>query len=194
MELTDNKFLAVSYKLYAIADGEKELIEETTTDKPYQFISGLGTTLEAFEDHILGLNKGDKLNLTLTSEEAYGDYNEEHVIELPKNLFEIDGKFDHENIVAGNIVPLMNADGQRFNGLVREVQEDIVIMDMNHPLAGAELNFVGEVIENRVATPHEIQGMINMLTHEGGCGCGSSCGCEDEECGSDCGCSGSCGC
>ena len=68
---------------------------------------------------------------------------------MPKNIFEIDGKFDTERIFAGNVVPLMNADGQRMNGTVVEVKEDIVVMDLNHPLAGNNLTFVGEIVESR---------------------------------------------
>ena len=93
--------------------------------------------------------------------------------------------------------PLMNADGARFNGTITDVKEDTVTVDLNHPLAGKALNFIGEVTENRDATKDEIQGMLNMLSGEGGCGCGcDSCG---GGCGDDCGCDGhhheeSCGC
>ncbi len=55
---------------------------------------------------------GAKFEFTIPSDEAYGEYNEEHVLDLPKNIFEIDGKFDTERIYAGNVVPLMDA-GER---------------------------------------------------------------------------------
>ena len=79
-----------------------------------------------------------------------------------------------------------------MNGTVVEVKPDTVVVDMNHPLAGADLNFVGEVTESRPATNEEIQEMIKMMTGEGGCSCGS-CG---DGCGDDCGdsCGDSCGC
>lgn len=178
--MESNKYITVAYKLYTIEDGERDLIEEAKTDHPFQFISGLGTTLESFENQIVNLKEGDKFDFTIPYADAYGEFVEEHVIDLPKNIFEIDGKFDAEMIKEGNMVPLMNAEGQRLNGTVMEVKDDVVVMDMNHPLAGADLNFIGEVVENREATNEEVQGMINMMSG-GGCNCGC------DSCGDDCG-------
>lgn len=109
---------------------------------------------------------------------------EEHVIDLPKQIFEVDGKFDNERIVAGNVVPLMTSEGQRINGTVQEIKADVVVMDMNHPLAGCDLNFVGEVIESRPATNEELAEIARMMSG-GGCSCGcDSCG---DGCGDGCG-------
>ena len=194
METAENKYITVAYKLYTIEDGEKELVEEAKAEHPFQFISGMGTTLEAFESQIVPLKKGDKFDFTIPSAEASGEYNDEHVLDLPKHIFEIEGKFDSERIVAGNIVPLMDSEGRRMNGTVVEVKPDIVVVDMNHPLAGADLNFVGEVVESRPATNEEIQEVVNMMGG-GGCSCGcDSCGdgcgdgCGDHGCGDHCGC------
>ena len=48
METVENKYITVAYKLYTMEDGEKELFEEAKAEHPFQFISGLGTTLEDF--------------------------------------------------------------------------------------------------------------------------------------------------
>ena len=138
METVENKYITVAYKLYTIEDGEKDLVEEAKAENPFQFISGLGTTLEAFESQIASLNKGDKFEFIIPSQEAYGEYNEEHVLDLPRHIFEIDGKFDSERIYEGSVVPLMDAEGHRMNGTVVEVKPDTVVVDMNHPLAGAD--------------------------------------------------------
>ena len=187
MDTTPNKYITVAYELYTDFDGKKELVEKAPIEHPFQFISDMGTTLDAFEAQIKPLQKGEKFNFTLSVEEAYGEYEQERVLELNKDVFKINGHFDKEHIYPGSVVPLMNADGARFN----------VTVDLNHPLAGKALNFIGEVTENRDATKDEIQGMLNMLSGEGGCGCGcDSCG---GGCGDDCGCDGhhheeSCGC
>jgi FKBP-type peptidyl-prolyl cis-trans isomerase SlyD len=186
MAETPNKYITVAYELYVMEDGEKNLMEKAPAEHPFQFISGMGTTLEAFEKELINLNKGDKFEFTLPVNDAYGEFHDEYVLDLPKNIFEINGKFDSERIYEGNIVPLMNADGARMNGTVVEVKEDIVVMDLNHPLAGKDLTFVGEVTESREATNEEIQQMANLLSGEG-CGCGG--------CGGGCegGCEGGCG-
>lgn len=187
MKTADNKYITVAYKLYTVEDGEREFTEEAPAAHPFQFISGLGMTLEDFENELQNLNPGDTFDFTIPADKAYGAYNEEHVIDLPKEIFLVDGKFDNEHIVAGAVVPLMTNEGQRINGSVVEVKEDVVVMDMNHPLAGCDLNFVGEVVTNREATSAEISEAIQMMS--GGCGggcCGGGCG--DGECGDSCGC------
>lgn len=192
MENNPNKYIAVAYELYVMEGGKEELVEKAPAEHPFQFISGLGTTLEMFENQLKELNEGDKFEFTIPVKEAYGEFDEENVLDLPKNIFEIDGKFDSERIYEGNVVPLMNADGNRFNGTVVEVKEEVVVMDFNHPLAGKDLTFKGEVRVSRPATNEEIQQMLKMLSGEGGCGgCGGGC------CGGDCneegGCGGGCG-
>ena len=58
----ENKYITVAYRLYAIADGKKELLEEATVEHPFQFISGIGYTLDKFEKEITALSKGDNFN------------------------------------------------------------------------------------------------------------------------------------
>jgi len=125
---------------------------------------------------------GDKFSFSLNPEEAYGEYFEERVMELPKKMFEIDGKFDDERIAEGVTLPMMNAQGGRFMGSVLEVKPDVVVMDFNHPLAGETLHFEGEVIDVHEATPQEIAAMIES----DGSGC-SSCESRNQEGGCHCG-------
>ena len=57
----------------------------------------------------------------------------------------------------------MTGDGQRVNASVVEIKPDVVVVDLNHPLAGADLIFEGEVIESRPATNEEIQELVKMM-------------------------------
>ena len=184
MEKENNKFIAVAYKLYSLADGKETLIEEAPADRPFVFITGFGITLDAFENGVEDLPKGEQFTLNIECEEAYGERVEERVIDLNKEIFTINGHFDHDNIYKDAVVPLQNEDGNRFTGRVIDVTEDTVKMDLNHPLAGLDLLFKGEIVENREATNEEVQQMLNHISGEGGCG---GCGCGhnhgDEECG-----------
>jgi FKBP-type peptidyl-prolyl cis-trans isomerase SlyD len=187
MEDQKNKYVAVSYKLYTNDENGRHLIEETKEGQPFSFISGFGFALDKFEQIITNTPQGEGFNFKLTTDEAYGDYHEDYVIDLDRSVFSIDGRFDGEHIYKDAIVPLQNEEGQRFNGRVVEVGNEKVKIDLNHPLAGEELYFEGSVLENRDATEAEISQLMKHLT--GGCsGCGGNCG---GNCGGDCG--GNCG-
>lgn len=186
--MAENKYITVAYKLYAPMEGSnRELIEEATREVPFQFISALGMTLDAFEAQITPLEPGAKFDIKLSEDEAYGPFIPEGVQKVPASIFMIDGKLDKRYIYEGAVVPLQNADGERFNGTITEIGEKDITVDLNHPLAGKELNFVGEVLESREATNKEIQDALNMMTGGGCGGCGGGCG----NCGEG-GCEGNC--
>ncbi|WP_300727750.1 FKBP-type peptidyl-prolyl cis-trans isomerase [uncultured Bacteroides sp.] len=177
----ENKYITVAYRLYAVVDGQKELLEEAPAAHPFQFISGIGYTLDRFEKEITILNKGDKFNFTIPCAEAYGERDEDNVRQVNKAMFNgPDGKFDSENIFPGNIIMLNDAEGHQFFANVGEITEDKVTLDLNHPHAGKDLIFEGEVTEMRPATNQEIQDIVNQMS---GHGCGGNCG----------GCGGGCG-
>lgn len=186
----NNKYIAVSYKLYGVKNGEeRELIEEATAKEPFKFVTELGMTLDDFEKEIAPLSEGDDFSITMTPQQAYGEYVEEGVQTLPLSMFEIDGKIDEKYIYEGAVVPLQNAQGEHFQGTLTKITDKEVTVDLNHPLAGYTLTFEGKVLTSRLATAEELQATIKMLS--GGCGgCG---GCGGGDCnGGDCGHCGGC--
>lgn len=174
MEQTQHKYVTVAYELFADnEEGIHELLEKAPEEHPFQFITGMGATLEAFEEKIAPLAQSDAFDFTLSVEDAYGPYVEEHVLELGKEVFSINGHFDKQAIYPGAVLPLVNGDGNRFDGMVLEVKENTVVVDLNHPFAGKALHFRGKVVTMRPATDEEIEGMANLLSgEECGCGCG----------------------
>lgn len=169
MDKKSNKLINVAYRLYDVTDGGSRLVEETSADKPFVFLSGFGITLEDFEKAVADLNEGDEFDFTLTPAQAYGEYMQEHVLDLDRQMFVVDGKFDDEHIFVDSVVPLQNEDGNRFMGRVVAISDGTVKMDLNHPLAGKTLNFKGHIIDNREATNQEIEQFAKMLSGEGGC-------------------------
>jgi FKBP-type peptidyl-prolyl cis-trans isomerase SlyD len=179
MKISDDKIVSLTYDLTVDTDenGETELMERATKENPLTFMYGMGMMLDAFEKNIFDLQVGDKFSFTLSPEEAYGEYYTQKVVELPKNIFEIDGKFDEERIAEGETLPMMDASGNRMMGSVLEIKAEVVVMDFNHPLAGETLHFDGEVIDVHEATEEEIE----ALNQTGGCDCGS-CDSTDKGC------------
>lgn len=168
-----HKNISVSYTLY-VADGDKEnIVEKTSAGQPFNFMSGFGSTLADFEKEIEPLATGDEFDFVIPKDKAYGEYDETHVIDVDKSIFTINNHFDHENIFVGAIVPLQNADGNRFLSKVLEITDEKVKVDLNHPLAGKDLHFCGKVENTVELTDEEVQEYINrMNSHDCGCGCG----------------------
>jgi len=179
-KMTENKYLAVAYKLCAIEDDRLIFVEEATKEHPFTFITGFGFAINAFEENLIGLAAGDKFDFTLNPDQAYGEFSEGNVVELDREIFVVDGKFDARNIYEDAVIPLQNEEGQQFLGRIDEIGEEKVRVDLNHPLAGKKLNFVGTVLENRDATSQEIEQMIKGMA-AGCCGGCGHCGKEDGE-------------
>lgn len=170
-----------------VDDENGEMVEQATAEQPLQFLYGAGAMLPKFESQLADLGEGETFTIKLGKNDAYGEVSNEAVVELPKHVFLVEGKFDDELISVGNTVPMMSSNGQRMNGLVLEVNDEIVKMDFNHPLAGEDLHFNGEVIGVREASDEEVAQILSG--GNGGCGCGSGggcgSGCDDEGCGSE---------
>ena len=100
-------------------------------------------------------------------------------------------ELDEKVIHVDAIIPLVNEDGNRFNGRILEIGDKEVSVDLNHPYAGLDLHFVGKILENRDATPQEMEQIMKMMSGEGcgGCGGGDCGGCGGGDCG---GCGGGC--
>jgi FKBP-type peptidyl-prolyl cis-trans isomerase SlyD len=180
MIIEKNRVVSLVYEL-RVDDSKGEVIESLNEDKPLSFIFGNGSLLPKFEENIDGLKIGDKFSFALKCEDAYGLATEDAVVDIPKNVFEVEGEFDDEMVKVGNAIPMMDGDGNRLNGIVLDVNHETVKMDFNHPLAGDDLFFSGKVTEIREATAEELtHGHIHGQS-EGGCG-GDNCGNEGGGC------------
>ena len=160
MDKPQNRFLSVTYQLYTVSNGEKTLEEETGTERPFEFITGYGIALDAFEKNLIGQEKGSEFDFTLQPTEAFGDYIPEGMHKLGRDIFTINGKFDNEHIFPGAVITMNDTEDHQFMARVVKIEDDGVTIDTNHPLAGKALNFTGQVIENREATEEEINKLI----------------------------------
>ncbi len=119
--------------------------------EPLEFEVGSGMVIKGFDDGVMGMAIGEKKDIHIGVEEAYGPANEEMIF-----------KFDKAGIP--NDVPLelggtlnMHDGQQAIPVVIREIAEDFVLMDANHPLAGQELNFALELVSIKDGNNLEVE-------------------------------------
>jgi FKBP-type peptidyl-prolyl cis-trans isomerase SlyD len=181
MEITKDKVVSITYELRK--DNENgEVVEKVTSENPLTFIFGVGGMLPKFEENLNGMKTGDGFKFGLNSEDAYGPAVENAVVDVPLEVFKVDGQVDNNILQVGNMVPMMDNSGNRLNGKILEIKEEVVKMDFNHPMAGEDLFFTGSVTEVRDATPEELS-HGHVHNNQGGCedgnceGDGHNCNC-----------------
>jgi FKBP-type peptidyl-prolyl cis-trans isomerase SlyD len=179
MVISKDKIVSLTYEL-RIDKADGKIIESLTHEAPLRFLFGSGSLLPKFEDNLAGLRIGDKFRVALVAEDAYGDFDTNAIVNVPLKAFEINGKVDYELVKPGNNIPMQDGNGNKLNGIVREISADVVSMDFNHPLAGNNLYFAGEITDIREATEEE---KVHGHSHyTGGCDGCSDCGGSEDHC------------
>ncbi len=145
MKIENGKLAKVIYKLYDAKDGS--LLEETPVENPPVFRFGIGHLFPDFEKNLTGLSEGDKFDFVIKAENAYGPVDTYAIFDIPKETFAIDGKIDEEFFQPGKKVRMHDNNGNPHIGKMIKIMDESVTMDFNHPLAGKDLRYVGEVLE-----------------------------------------------
>ena len=189
MKVENQKVVTLQYDLYVDGEnGQEEVMEKATAHAPLVYCHGEGMMLPAFEQAMEGLEEGEAFDFRIPCADAYGEYDTDGVLQLDKKMFyNGDGEFDSERVYVGAIVPMNTADGQIINAQIVEITKEYVTIDLNHPLAGENLHFIGKVLNIRQVTEGELKAL-----HHRGCsgGCGGHCSgdCGEGGCGGNCGC------
>jgi FKBP-type peptidyl-prolyl cis-trans isomerase 2 len=119
-----------------------EVFDKSAEGKPLEFVLGSGQIIPGFDNGVQGMQIGEKKQITIDPENAYGPVNEELFREIPRS--EIPDNIKPE---AGMILRTQTPDGQPTAVVIREVKKDTVKIDFNHPLAGKKLIFDLELID-----------------------------------------------
>lgn len=155
MNIESNKVVLVHYTLTE-DDANGDVIESTQGNEPLGFIFGVGQMIPEFERNLEGLKSGDPFAFAIEAANAYGEYDDSALVEVPKNMFEVDGKIPDGLLEIGNVLPLTDQEGNHFQASVDWVGLDKVKLDFNHPMAGVNLFFSGHVESVRDADPAEL--------------------------------------
>ncbi len=166
MELSTHKTGVLVYNI-RVNDQHGELLEEAGHDNPRKMVFGTGRLLGAFEQRLMGLKAGDSFEFVIEPSETFGEYNPGMVMDLPMSAFAVNGEVKPGMLETGKVIPMMDSEGNPFNGKVISVSGEKVTMDFNHPLAGKSLYTSGKVMAVREATYEELHPVVS------GCGCGT---------------------
>ena len=123
-----------------------KLTDGTTFDSsegrdPLEFQVGSGQVIKGFDDALVNMQIGEKKTVNIPVDQAYGQRNVDMMMEYPKSEFPDDMKPE-----AGMELHMSDNQGHVFPVVVTEVQEDVVVLDANHPLAGKDLTFEIELV------------------------------------------------
>lgn len=152
MQINPKTVVSLTYTL-TLDNGD--IADQTSDERPFLFIHGVGQTLSAFDKNLEGLKAGDHFSFTLAAHDAYGVSHPDRVINIARSIFE-GPEVPPDLLVVGNIVPMQDQDGNPMDGTIIEVDDEKVRMDFNHPLAGQNLHFTGNILSVRNATAEEL--------------------------------------
>ena len=147
-----NSVVTVTYKLKINGD----LVEEAKQDEPLVYLSGVGAMIPGFENQLNGKKVGESYKIVISPDEGYGEFNDTAIVDLDNKTFEVDGGIPEDMLKLGNSIPMQDEDGNPMEGVIIEIKKESVVLDFNHPLAGKVLEFEGEILSVRTATPEEI--------------------------------------
>lgn len=109
---------------------------------PLSFQIGSGQVIPGFENTVIGMTEGDSRSILINSDEAYGPYQDDQVLDIEKSNLP-----DHIQPEVGMILESVQDDGQTIRFTVIGVSDSQIKLDANHPLAGKNLNFEIQLVE-----------------------------------------------
>ncbi len=148
MPIAQNSVVTIHYTL---KDDAGEVIDSSREGDPIAYLHGHGNLVPGLERELEGKSTGDKVNVSVTPEQGYGDYDKNLVQQVPRRALQ-----GIPNVRVGMRLQAQTPEGPRAVVVTRLVG-DMVTIDGNHPLAGKNLNFDVEITDVRDATEEELE-------------------------------------
>jgi FKBP-type peptidyl-prolyl cis-trans isomerase 2 len=158
MKIDKSSFVTIDY---LIRMGERDYYPPDGRPEEISFCMGWGVMPSGLEEALLGLEENAQKVVRLSPGEAYGETDQELIMEVPRTDFAPDVE-----LKAGQVFETEDEEGHPVYFLVQEVRPETAVIDFNHPLAGKELEVSFTVRRVREATPEDLQQQPS-----GGCGC-----------------------
>jgi FKBP-type peptidyl-prolyl cis-trans isomerase SlyD len=150
MTVADNMVVSLAYTL-RLDDGE--VVDASEAQEPLEFLQGAGEIISGLEQALYGMAVGEKKQIVVAPDEAYGDMDEDAFQLVPHDIFP-----DGTEIEEGMGLRLINSEtNEPVDAFVSEVIDEGVVLDFNHPLAGETLYFDVQIANLRPATASEIE-------------------------------------
>ena len=132
MTITEGKIVSITYTL-TLDNGDT--VDSNVDAEPLTYTQGSDQLIPGLEKALEGKEAGEKVQISVQAEDGYGAVSEDAFIEVPREHLPEDA---HE---IGAQVTAVGPQGQELQGIVTELEEDVVLIDFNHPLAGEVLHF-----------------------------------------------------
>ncbi|MHB8779708.1 MAG: FKBP-type peptidyl-prolyl cis-trans isomerase [Anaerolineales bacterium] len=143
----DGLVVSMDYKL--TVDGE--VLDSSDDEGPLQFLAGYDNIVTGLEREMIGMKIGESKDVVVRAEDGYGEFDEEAFMEVPRTEFPEDMKLEE-----GMELHITDEDDQHQAAYVTGFDDKTVQLDLNHPLAGAELHFTVKVVALREPTVEEL--------------------------------------
>lgn len=172
-----SKVMGIEYTLKDANTGEQ--LDTNVGGAPLEFIAGKGQIIPGLESKLLEMNLNDEADVLVEAKDAYGEISEDAIQTLPKE------QFAGIELADGMSLYGTGEQGETVQVTVKEVKEEEVIIDYNHPMAGKTLMFSVSILSSREATEEELEtgvvgGMAAMNNNGGGC-CGGGGSADDSQ-------------
>ncbi len=133
MTVKKNDKIKVHY-IGTLDDGT--IFDKSSNEQPLEFVVGNGQIIPGFEQAVLGMELNEEKKITIKAENAYGPKNEKLIGDFPRSSLPED--FTPKN---GMVITLNDPEGRTIPATIVGIAEQNIIIDLNHPLAGKDLNF-----------------------------------------------------
>lgn len=144
MKIRDGCLVELAYTLY---DADGQVVETSEEEENLRYVHGRQEIPEPLERSLEGAQPGDKLKVTLDEGEAYGPYNPDGLVTVPRSQFPADAEIVPGDWVQVEVVEEGETGGEEMEMRVTEISPDAIVLDANHPLAGQEVTFDLQVVD-----------------------------------------------